>query len=186
MYKISKRIIDFVLSFILIIFLSTFFVFIAIIIKLSSAGPVFYRAPRAGLNGHPFLIYKFRTMHVGADKGSGTTALNDPRTTKYGAILRNYKIDELPQLINVLLGDMSLVGPRPMTIPQIEEYGPSIAAYKRMRPGITGIWQTNGRNSTTFAERARMDAWYVRNWSLWRDFIILVRTFREVLFARGG
>jgi undecaprenyl-phosphate galactose phosphotransferase len=108
------------------------------------------------------------------------------RLTSFGTRLRASSLDELPQLINILRGDMSLVGPRPMTESQIADYGRQFEAYCRMQPGLTGLWQTNGRNETTFLERARLDAWYVRNWSLWRDFVILVRTVREVVCARGN
>ena len=94
-------------------------------------------------------------------------------------------LDELPQLINVLKGDMSLVGPRPMTLDQQEPYGEALLEYQRVRPGLTGLWQVNGRNETTFEERARLDRYYVHNWSLWRDAVILVRTVREVLFSSG-
>tara|TARA_B110000879_G_scaffold212816_1_gene311149 strand:- start:6049 stop:6690 length:642 start_codon:yes stop_codon:yes gene_type:complete len=137
MYKITKRISDILLSFILLLVLSILLIIAALVIKLSSPGPIFYRAPRAGLNGKPFLIFKFRTMYLGADKGSGTTALNDPRTTKYGAFLRNYKIDELPQLINVLIGDMSLVGPRPELLDYVARYKGDEKIITTVKPGIT-------------------------------------------------
>jgi Undecaprenyl-phosphate galactose phosphotransferase WbaP len=196
-----KRLFDISVSSILLLIASPFFVLIALAIKLDG-GPALFRQDRVGKDGDTFGCLKFRSMVLNADERLQTMIESDPdvaaewkayqklrkdpRITAVGAVIRRANLDEIPQLINILRGDMSLVGPRPMTIPQIDEYGPSIAAYKRMRPGITGIWQTNGRNSTTFAERARMDAWYVRNWSLWRDFVILIRTFREVLFARGG
>ena len=137
MYKITKRISDIFLSFILLLVLSILLIVAALVIKRSSPGPIFYRAPRAGLNGKPFLIFKFRTMYLGADKGSGTTALNDPRTTKYGAFLRNYKIDELPQLINVLIGDMSLVGPRPELLDYVARYKGDEKIITTVKPGIT-------------------------------------------------
>jgi undecaprenyl-phosphate galactose phosphotransferase len=122
-----------------------------------------------------------------ADEWSAYQKLkNDPRITIVGRLIRKTNLDELPQLINILRGDMSLVGPRPMTESQIADYGRQFEAYCRMQPGLTGLWQTNGRNETTFLERARLDAWYVRNWSLWRDFVILVRTVREVVCARGN
>ena len=197
----TKRLFDIAVSFTMLLVLSPVFIIISSFIKLDG-GPAMFRQERLGRNGEVFKCLKFRSMimnaeerlsqmiasdpKVAAEWNAYQKLQKDPRITRIGKIIRKANLDELPQLINILRGDMSLVGPRPMTIPQIEEYGPSIAAYKRMRLGITGIWQTNGRNSTTFAERARMDAWYVRNWSLWRDFIILVRTFREVLFARGG
>ena len=122
MYNVVKRTFDIIVSSILLLVLLPMLIFTAAVIKLSSPGPVFYCAPRAGLRGKPFLIIKFRTMKLGADKGSGTTALKDPRITKYGTFFRNYKIDELPQLINVLIGDMSLVGPRPELLEYVERY----------------------------------------------------------------
>ena len=113
------------------------------------------------------------------------TSSEDPRCTPVGRLLRRYSLDELPQLWNVLVGDMSLVGPRPMTLDQQDCYGEALAEYKRVRPGLTGLWQVNGRNETTFEERARLDRYYVHNWSLWRDAVIIVRTVREVLFSSG-
>ncbi|CAN0177047.1 unnamed protein product [Chrysoparadoxa australica] len=110
---------------------------------------------------------------------------DDPRITPVGRLLRVTSLDELPQLINVLKGDMSLVGPRPMTLDQQECYGQAMLDYQRVRPGLTGLWQVNGRNDTTFEERARLDSHYVQNWSLWRDVVILIRTVREVLFSSG-
>ena len=122
MYRKLKRIFDILVSSTLLLILLPLLIITSLIIKLSSSGPIFYRALRAGLNGKPFLIFKFRTMEVGADKGSGTTALKDPRIIKYGSFLRNYKIDEVPQLINVLIGDMSLVGPRPELLDYVARY----------------------------------------------------------------
>lgn len=110
---------------------------------------------------------------------------NDPRITMIGKFLRKSNIDELPQLINILRGEMSVVGPRPVTEPEIKRYGDAAQAYQRVRPGLTGLWQTNGRNDTSFEERIQLDAWYVRNWSLWRDAVMIARTVREVVFARG-
>lgn len=137
MYLILKRFFDILVSFILLLLLLPLFIVIAFIIKISSSGPIFYRAQRAGLNGKPFLIFKFRTMKVGADKASGTTALNDPRITNYGSFLRNYKIDELPQLINVLIGDMSLVGPRPELLDYVKRYQGEEKLIITVKPGIT-------------------------------------------------
>ncbi|MCR9130414.1 MAG: exopolysaccharide biosynthesis polyprenyl glycosylphosphotransferase [Alphaproteobacteria bacterium] len=167
----------------------------------SDGGPAIYRQPRIGKGGRIFQCLKLRSMVLDADvrleallKADRDAAeewrayqklTHDPRITPVGRIIRKLNLDELPQLINVLRGDMSLVGPRPMMDTQTGEYGERLAAYIRMRPGITGLWQTNGRNATTFAERARLDAWYVRNWSLWRDFVILVRTLRELVASSG-
>lgn len=164
-------------------------------------GPALFRQARVGKNGELFDCLKFRSMAVDAEarlqrmiatdpeiaeEWSRYQKLRrDPRVTAAGCFIRKFNLDELPQLLNVLRGDMSLVGPRPMIPDQVDAYGPAIKAYKRLRPGITGLWQTNGRNATTFAERARLDAFYARNWSLWRDFVILVRTVRELVSATG-
>jgi undecaprenyl-phosphate galactose phosphotransferase len=110
---------------------------------------------------------------------------DDPRITPVGRVLRRFSLDELPQLINVLRGEMSVIGPRPMLLEQRGLYGPSLDAYERMRPGLTGLWQVNGRNATSFEERARLDDWYARNWSLWRDGVIVLRTIRELVAAGG-
>lgn len=198
---VVKRIFDLTASLALLIVITPLIIPIALAV-LSDGGPAFFRQKRVGRDGKAFDCMKFRSMTTNAedqlqkmiDTDPAIAAewkayqklKKDPRITWIGRIIRKTNLDELPQLINVLRGDMSLVGPRPMTISQIDDYGMAISAYQRVRPGITGIWQTNGRNQTTFAERARLDAWYVRNWSLWRDFVILIRTIREVLFARGG
>lgn len=164
-------------------------------------GPALFVQPRVGKDGKTFGCLKFRTMCVDAEEKLATVLAqdaeraaqwhtfkkldDDPRITGVGHWLRKFSLDELPQLINVFKGDMSLVGPRPMTPDQQADYGPSLSAYVRMRPGITGLWQVNGRNTTSFAERARLDDWYARNWSLWRDAVILVRTLREIVIPSG-
>jgi len=154
-----------------------------------------------GKDGRTFGCLKFRTMSVDAEARLANVLASDPalaaqwatfkkldddpRITRVGQWLRKFSLDELPQLINVLKGDMSLIGPRPMTLDQQADYGPALSAYVRMRPGITGLWQVNGRNATSFAERARLDDWYARNWSLWRDGVILIRTVREIVIPSG-
>lgn len=164
-------------------------------------GPALFRQKRVGRNAMVFDCLKLRSMAIDAEarleqmlRDDPNAAeewrayqklARDPRITPVGAIIRRANLDELPQLINVLRGQMSLVGPRPMTVEQKDAYGDRLTAYARVRPGITGLWQTNGRNATTFDERARLDAWYVRNWSLWRDVVILVRTVREVVASSG-
>jgi lipopolysaccharide/colanic/teichoic acid biosynthesis glycosyltransferase len=110
----------------------------------------------------------------------------DPRVTRIGRFLRKTSLDELPQLWNVLRGDMSLVGPRPIVTKEIEKYGPYFGAYTMVKPGITGLWQVSGRNNTTYDERVQLDAYYVRNWSPWMDLYLLIRTIRIVLFAHGA
>lgn len=137
MYVTFKRFFDILVSTLLLFIFSPVFVFVPLIIKLSSPGPIFYCAPRAGLHGEPFSIFKFRTMNVGADTESGTTALKDSRIIKYGSCLRKYKLDELPQLINVIIGDMSLVGPRPELLDYVARYEGEEVIITTVKPGIT-------------------------------------------------
>ena len=191
MYKIIKRIFDILLSSILLLVLSPLLIINAIIIKFSSPGPIFYRAPRAGLNGEPFSIFKFRTMYVGSDKGSGTTALNDPRTTKYGAFLRIYKIDELPQLINVLIGDISLVGPRPELLDYVARYEGEEKIIISIKPGMTDFsslhffmqdqWVGEGDAGKTFDDlvlptKTALRIKYVKEQSFYTDIKVLMLT----------
>lgn len=175
---------------------------IAVWIKLDSPGPLFYRQTRIGRYGKPFSVFKFRTMVQDADRvlekylesnpalrleWEATQKLkDDPRITRAGKILRRLSLDELPQLINVLRGEMSLVGPRPIVSEEVQKYGKSFELYKRVTPGITGLWQVSGRNDTTYAERVRLDEYYVRNWSLWLDIYILMRTVWVVLRGKGA
>lgn len=184
-----------------LIFLAPIFVVLIALIR-RDGGPAFFAQPRVGKDGKVFSCLKFRSMAVDAEarlahmiETDETAAReweiykklsHDPRITPVGRWIRKLSLDELPQLINIFRGEMSLIGPRPMMIDQIDDYGREFEAYKRMRPGLTGLWQVNGRHSTTFAERARLDTWYARNWSLWRDCVILIRTVKEVLLAKGG
>jgi Undecaprenyl-phosphate galactose phosphotransferase WbaP len=197
-----KRIVDIVGSLLGIVLLSPCLLAFALLIKLDSAGPAFYTQPRLGKDGKRIKIYKFRTMVANAEqaladylKGNeqaqheweATQKLrNDPRVTRVGKILRRFSIDETPQLFNVLLGDMSLVGPRPIMLNQIRIYGESIDIYQGVRPGMTGLWQVSGRNRTTFQERARFDVYYVRHWSIWLDIYVLLRTVWIVLVQDGA
>jgi len=199
--QLAKRAFDVTAATALLVLLSPVLLAITLAAR-ADGGPALFRQKRVGLGGCIFDCLKFRSMQLDAEARLNTLIRTDPaiaaewrafqklrrdpRITPVGRLIRKTNLDELPQLINVLRGDMSLVGPRPMTLSQVGEYGDYVAAYARMRPGLTGLWQTNGRNQTTFAERARLDAWYVRNWSLWRDGVILVRTVREVICARGG
>jgi Undecaprenyl-phosphate galactose phosphotransferase WbaP len=175
---------------------------IALLIKISSPGPVIYGQQRIGLRGRRFQAWKFRTMMIDADKvldkylaaypqlreewEKNHKLRNDPRVTKIGRWLRLTSLDELPQLWNVLLGEMSLVGPRPIVQAEIGKYGESFDLYTKVLPGITGLWQISGRNNTTYAERVRLDSYYVRNWSPWMDLYILARTFKVVLQGEGA
>lgn len=196
----AKRAFDIAVSALALAVLSPALAVIAWLIR-RDGGPALFVQPRAGRGGTVFQCYKFRTMGVDAEERlCALLARNpearaqwdayqkldpDPRITRVGVFLRRSSLDELPQLINVLKGEMSLIGPRPMLLSQRALYGASLDAYERMRPGLTGLWQVNGRNTTTFEERARLDDWYARNWSLWRDGVILLRTVRELIFAGG-
>jgi exopolysaccharide biosynthesis polyprenyl glycosylphosphotransferase len=177
-----KRAVDLVGSAVLLVILSPFLTLIALAIKLDSSGPVFYAQERMGLDARPFWCLKFRSMCADAEKnGPGWTTEDDPRVTRLGRFIRRFSIDELPQFINVLLGEMSLVGPRPERPVYVEQFRRSIPRYMdrhREKAGLTGWAQINGlRGDTSIAERTKYDLWYIENWSLWLDFKIMLRTF---------
>lgn len=182
-----KRLLDFAVSLVGLIILLPLFTIIAVAIKIDDRGPVFFRQERAGKDGRIFQIYKFRSMEVGAEhKGAGVfVEENDPRITRVGKFLRHTSFDELPQLINVLKGEMSLVGPRPTLPYQVERYDARQRKRLTVKPGITGWAQVNGRNALTWPERIELDLWYVDNWSVWLDFKILFRTL-IVLFKTNN
>lgn len=196
-----KRGFDIIVTGLGLIALSPVFAALIVLIR-RDGGPAFFAQPRVGKDGKVFSCLKFRSMAIDAEARLKTLLesdedaareweiykklRHDPRITPVGRWIRKLSLDELPQLINILRGEMSLIGPRPMMTNQIADYGREFEAYKRMRPGLTGLWQVNGRHTTTFAERARLDTWYAHNWSLWRDCVILIRTVKEVLLAKGG
>ncbi len=196
--QIGKRVFDFLFSSLAFLILLPVFVVMGILIKLDSPGPVFYRSKRYGRKGRIFLMYKFRTMVRDADKlletikdknevdGPIFKVKDDPRITKFGKFLRRYSLDELPQLINVIKGEMSLVGPRPFPIDQIERH--DLRQYKRLevRPGITGLWQIRGRSDVSFFRLIKWDLWYINNWSFWLDMYILFQTIPVVIKAKGA
>jgi exopolysaccharide biosynthesis polyprenyl glycosylphosphotransferase len=176
-----KRAVDMVGSAAVLVVLSPFLMLVALVIKIDSRGPVFYAQQRMGLDARPFWCLKFRSMHTDAEKdGPGWTTEADPRVTRLGRFIRRFSIDELPQFINVLLGEMSLVGPRPERPVYVEQFRRSIPRYMdrhREKAGITGWAQVNGlRGDTSIAERTKYDLWYIENWSLWLDFKIMLRT----------
>jgi Undecaprenyl-phosphate glucose phosphotransferase len=176
-----KRAIDLIGSAVGLVLLSPLLIFVAILIKLESRGPVFYIQERVGLDGKPFPVIKFRTMHQDAEaSGPGWTVEDDPRRTRLGGFLRRYSIDEYPQFINVLVGDMSLVGPRPERPVYVEQFRQIVPRYMerhREKAGVTGWAQVNGlRGDTSIVERTKYDLWYIENWSLWLDIKILLRT----------
>ncbi len=183
-----KRMMDVLLSAIGLVFLSPFMLLAALLVKLDSPGPVFYTQERMGLDAIPFKIIKFRTMRVDAEEGGpGWTTPDDPRKTRLGAFLRRFNIDELPQLINVLVGDMSLVGPRPERPVYVEQFRQTIPRYMdrhREKAGLTGWAQVNGlRGDTSIGERTKYDLWYIENWSIALDLKIIIRTILQTLFG---
>ena len=185
-----KRGLDFVGSLFGLIFLSPVMLLIAALIRLESRGPVFYTQIRMGLDGRPFPVIKFRSMRIDAEvSGPGWTVQNDPRVTRMGRFLRKNELDELPQLINVLLGQMSLVGPRPerpVYVNQFREQIPRYMERHREKAGMTGWAQVNGlRGDTSIAARTSYDLWYVENWSLWLDIKIILRTIWLVFSRRN-
>lgn len=199
----AKRLFDLTLGVLVSIFILPIIAIIAVIVKLDSAGPVFYNATRIGRAGSKFICYKFRTMYVNGDEIlADYLARNpearreweqyaklrdyDPRVTRAGKWLRKYSLDELPQIFNVLLGHMSLVGPRPYLPRERGKIGYFAETILATTPGITGLWQVSGRNDVDFRNRLHMDCWYVRNWSLWLDITLILRTFGVVLARKGA
>ncbi|MEJ3404884.1 sugar transferase [Rathayibacter sp. YIM 133350] len=195
----AKRTFDVVGSALLLLLLSPVFLLIAVAVKVTSPGPVFYRQERIGLNEKPFAMLKFRSMTVGADaqlrdlleaQGTHGTPLfkvkNDPRLTRIGGFLRTYSLDELPQLLNVFIGNMSLVGPRPQREGEVELYDSAARRRLLVQPGMTGLWQVSGRSSLSWEDAMRLDLYYVENWSLTGDIVILWRTARAVTAGDGA
>lgn len=196
---ILKRLFDFMVSLILLIIFISIFSVIAVVIKLTSPGPVFYKHKRVGLKGRLFNFYKFRSMVNNADKLKGQLLdknevkdgvifkiKNDPRVTSFGRFMRRYSIDELPQLFNVLKGDMSLVGPRPPTPDEVEKYNHNQMQRLSIRPGITGLSQVRGRSELTFYHWVRWDLWYINNWSFGLDLRILFWTIPAITKGKGA
>lgn len=198
-----KRTMDYIGAIIFLTILSIPMLIIALLIKLESRGPVIFSQERVGKRGKKFKCYKFRTMYEDAEErlekllAEDESARkewetyyklkNDPRVTKIGKFLRRTSIDELPQLFNVLKGEMSFVGPRPVTEEELKIYYKDYARYYlSVLPGITGLWQVSGRSNTTYEMRVFLDAWYVRNWSVWLDIVILLKTIKAVLKAEGA
>ncbi len=197
-----KRIMDVVLVVFGGILISPALALIGLLLKLDSAGSVIFGHTRIGKGGKEFSAWKFRTMVADADAKlkeylernpdmraeweANHKLKNDPRVTWLGKILRRYSIDEFPQLWNVLSGEMSLVGPRPIVADEVRHYGDRFDPYTWVRPGITGLWQISGRNDTTYEERVSLDEYYVRNWSIWLDIYILARTIAIVLQKKGA
>ncbi|WP_312284035.1 undecaprenyl-phosphate galactose phosphotransferase WbaP [Candidatus Igneacidithiobacillus taiwanensis] len=199
--RLVKRVFDLVAAGLLTVLLSPLLLGIAWRIRAEDGGPVLFRQERVGRQGKPFGCLKFRSMvpdaearlqrylaenpAIAEEYHRNFKLRDDPRITRIGRFLRRSSLDELPQLFNVLRGEMSLVGPRPLLARELDRYGDNIALYTQVNPGITGLWQVSGRSETSFADRSNLDAWYVRNWTLWYDIVILLRTVR-VVFRREG
>lgn len=196
--RILKLMLDYSIALPGLIAIAPMLVFIAIAIKLDSPGPVFHRRRVVGLNGKIFHAYKFRTMHINGDEildnhpelkeelAKNHKLKKDPRVTKIGAFLRKYSLDELPQLINVVRRQMSLVGPRMITPAEMDEYAQWGTNLLTVMPGITGLWQVSGRSDISYADRVRLDMQYIRNWTIWLDIQLITQTPGAVLRARGA
>ncbi|ABM06689.1 sugar transferase [Paenarthrobacter aurescens] len=197
--KVAKRTFDIAIAGLLVVLLAPLFLVVGVLVKLTSPGPIFYRQQRVGLRGSTFNMLKFRSMRANADsellallqaQGSADTPLfkieNDPRITSVGRVLRKFSLDELPQLFNVLGGSMSLVGPRPQRDGEVALYDD--AAHRRLyvSPGMSGLWQVSGRSNLSWEESIRLDLYYVENWSLMGDIVILFRTFKAVFASTGA
>jgi len=198
-YKAFKRIMDIVLATIGLIVLSPLFLIIAVIIKIDSKGPVFFKHKRLGKNGKIIYIYKFRTMKQNAEEmiknfneeqmkefKESYKLQNDPRITRMGETLRKTSLDELPQIVNIIKGDLSIIGPRPVIEEEIEKYGENKNKLLSVTPGLTGYWGANGRSSTTYEERMEMELYYVDNYSLKMDISIFFKTIISVLKKEGA
>ena len=200
MYRVIKRLFDIVCSGLALIVLSPFFLLIALIIKAEDpAGPVFFSQKRVGMGGKIIRIYKFRSMVSNAEEliahftpeqrreyEENFKLENDPRITKIGNFLRKSSLDELPQLLNILNGTLSIVGPRPVVPAELEKYGSMQDKFLSAKPGLTGYWQANGRSETTYDERIEMELYYVDNCSFWLDLKIIFKTVAVVLTAKGA
>lgn len=197
-----KRVLDVAVSATAIVLFLPVFATVALAVKLCDGGPVLFRHRRVGLGGRTFYCLKFRTMNVdaearlkehlladplAAEEWNTTRKLKkDPRLSAIGDSLRRSSIDELPQLINVLRGDMSLVGPRPVVVEELAHYGRDASHYLSVRPGLTGAWQVSGRNDVSYAERVRLDTEYCMTWSIAKDFQIMLRTIPALFSGRGS
>ncbi|MDZ7640158.1 MAG: sugar transferase [Bryobacterales bacterium] len=197
-----KRFLDIVSALVLIVVALPFAIVIAIAILLESGGPVLFRQVRIGQGNRRFSLWKFRSMAVDSEKlletylsehpGSreewnATHKLkDDPRVTRVGRFLRRRSLDELPQLWNVLRGDMSLIGPRPIVEDEVPKFGRAFALYLKVKPGLTGLWQVSGRSDTSYRRRVELDSQYIRCWSLWLDLRVIWKTVGVVLRAHGA
>lgn len=182
--RATKRLIDVVGSTLALLLLSPIIAVVAAIVRTRIGSPILFRQNRPGRNGEPFRIIKFRTMADGRAP-DGSLLPDEERLSEAGRLLRRWSLDELPELVNVLSGDMSLVGPRPLLMEYLPRYTEEQARRHQMRPGLTGLAQISGRNDVPWEERFELDVWYVDNWSIWLDFRILFGTVGRVVSGRG-
>ncbi|MCB2214165.1 undecaprenyl-phosphate galactose phosphotransferase WbaP [bacterium] len=199
--RFFKRILDLVLTALLLVLSLPLFLVLALLVRLGSKGPILYTQKRLGLNGETFDSYKFRTMFLNAEEKLGDLLAkdpqaaaeyqqyhklaNDPRVTPIGRFLRRYSLDELPQFINVIKGDMNLIGPRSYLPRELPDMGEHASIILKVQPGITGWWQVMGRNATSFKERLLLDEYYISNWSIWLDLYIVIKTVYVLLSGKG-
>ena len=200
--RLAKILFECIIASLAVICLLPLCLVLAILVKCTSPGSVIYRAKRLGLNGKPIEVWKFRTMYKDADQRlaklleenpelkkeweENFKLKNDPRVTPLGKILRKTSLDELPQFINVLRGEMAVIGPRPIVEKEVSYYGKHYEVFSRVKPGITGFWQVSGRSDTTYERRIELDMYYINNWSIWLDYYIFLKTIKEVLICRGA
>jgi Undecaprenyl-phosphate galactose phosphotransferase WbaP len=197
-----KRVTDLAIAVIGGILILPFLLIIALLILIDSPGPVLYRHLRLGMNGRHFYAYKFRSMVADSEERlekllksdveierewkSNHKLTRDPRITRIGKFLRKTSIDEFPQLINILKGEMALVGPRPIVDTEVEKYGEDYSRIFSIKPGLTGLWQVSGRSNTNYEERIAYDTFYLQSWSVWMDLWILFKTFGVVMRGKGA
>ena len=197
--SLAKRIFDLVFSAVALVLAAPLMILAAVGVWLSGPGPIFYTSERVGLNGATFKMFKFRSMRADADRFAGQLIAasgqqspmffkvkNDPRVTPFGRILRKYSVDELPQLLNVLRGDMSIVGPRPQVRREVESYDELVSRRLTVKPGLTGLWQVSGRSDLRPEDAVRLDLHYVENWSPIQDLVIMAKTVKTVLSTDGA
>jgi Undecaprenyl-phosphate galactose phosphotransferase WbaP len=200
--RVAKRALDLFGALVGGLLISPLLLAMVVLIKLDTPGPLFYSHMRLGTEGKHFYCWKFRTMYTDASQlltellernpslrsewEENHKLRNDPRVTRVGRFLRKTSLDELPQLWNVLRGEMSLTGPRPIVDAEAPKYGEAYQIYQRVKPGVTGLWQVSGRSDTSYEERVAIDTYYVRDWSVWLDIVILARTVKAATFGRGA
>ncbi len=196
--QLAKTVLDRAVACLSLVLLTPVLLLIGLAVRLTSPGPAVFRQIRIGKTGKRFVIYKFRSMYTVAQGRLAEFALlddgnavllklrHDPRVTPLGRWLRRFSLDELPQLLNVARGDMSLVGPRPLVPAEVSRYGPAVRCRLKVKPGITGLWQVSGRSDLSWEDRVRLDVFYVENWSLALDLSILARTIRAVIMSAGA